>query len=429
MKTARVLFALTVFASSGALAQSAETASGETGAGNAAAVKLASSSPLVRSAYALLLSNARRIRDPKLLRETLDGLANPQTCVRHRAGEADHGEIIAALIAQGLLSPADAAKFPGGAEAGVFPAVLDDDSDCPKLPQPFLSAPGSTFGGHHSYPGGLPVHVAFNDTSDINLASGYRKIYGHTGLSGLAEVAALEPTRDSADTQIDEDIVIGAPLWHDWAKTIVMQWNADGTEFPEFSFGGNGSTDAYGATGDSRTGAHHILGIAETIERGLTPEFVIAQASAHNTPTSGGEYKVVNWLRAAAIIAGVDPVATGYLIKDSKGQLRLPAVRALGELDLNAAGQTNFIVEWPLHNLSDADYSCTGPAVSVVQIVLNKLAPEYGYDASDVSRYNNGYRNVALNHLSAERLLMIYSNSGLRGVRRELNKLRARKLI
>jgi hypothetical protein len=60
--------------------------------------------------------------------------------------------------------------------------------------------------------------------------------------------------------------------------------------------------------------------------RGLSPKFVITQASAHSNPTSGNEDKVVNWLRAAAIIAGIDPVAKGYLRVDGASHLRLPAV-------------------------------------------------------------------------------------------------------
>ncbi|MHC5918274.1 MAG: hypothetical protein ACYTXE_46650, partial [Nostoc sp.] len=75
----------------------------------------------------------------------------------------------------------------------------------------------------------------------------------------------------------------------------------------ELNFGGNGKTDNYGASGDSRTGGHHIISLAETMKRKLSPEFVITQACAHSSPTLGNEYKVVNWLRAAAIIAGIDP--------------------------------------------------------------------------------------------------------------------------
>ena len=50
---------------------------------------------------------------------------------------------------------------------------------------------------------------------------------------------------------------------------MVFQWNADGTEFSELNFGGIGQTDIYGTVGDSRTRAHHILGLAEAMARGM----------------------------------------------------------------------------------------------------------------------------------------------------------------
>ena len=211
----------------------------------------------------------------------------------------------------------------------------------------------------------------------------------------------------------------------------MFQWNSDGTEFAELNFGGNGATDNYGAAGDSRTGAHHIIGVAESMARGLAPKFVITQASAHSNPTSGNEYKVVNWLRAAAIIAGIDPVARGYLRVDGAGNPRLPAVQRLGDVDLNAATptQVNAPVEYQLHNLSDADFTQTGPAVSVAQILLAQLAPAFGFDPTDASRYNNHYRNPVLSHLSAERIYMIFTSGGLNAVRAQLDNLRARGII
>ena len=165
--------------------------------------------------------------------------------------------------------------------------------------------------------------------------------------------------------------------------------------------------------------------------RGLSPKFVITQASAHSNPTSGNEYKVVNWLRAGAIIAGIDPVAKGYLRVDGAGNLRLPAVQHLGEIDLNAASptQVNAPVEYQLHNLSDADFTQTGPSVAVAQILLSTLAAEFGFSPSDTTRYNTQYRNPALSHLSAERLYILYTSGGLAAVRGELAKLRSRGII
>jgi len=403
------------------------------GPGNGEAARIAASSALVQSALQFVDARIGRITDHALAAQIRDLIDNRGVCIRHRAHETEASKqaIVDALSAAGLFSAADAAAFPGGALSGVLPPVLDAGSACPHLPQPFFSAPGSTFGGHHSYPGGLPIHESFNDLSDASFAANYRRVYGNPGRDGLPVLVPDGRDQDFADVDIDQNVILGAPLLHDWAKPIVFQWNADGSEFAEFNFGGNGATDNYGAAGDSRTGAHHIIGIAESMARGLSPKFVITQASAHSNPTSGNEYKVVNWLRAAAIIAGIDPVAKGYLRVDGAGDLRLPAVQHLGEIDLNAASptQVNAPVEYQLHNLSDADFTQTGPSVAVAQILLQTLAPEYGYNPNDTARYNLHYRNPALSHLSAERLYIKYTSGGLAAVRAELNKLRAHGII
>ena len=204
---------------------------------------------------------------------------------------------------------------------------------------------------------------------------------------------------------------------------MVFQWNANGTEFTELNFGGTGVNDNYGAAGDSRTGAHHIITIAEEMTRGLSPEFVITMASAHSAPTSGNEYKVVNWIRAAALIAQIDPVAHGYLYVDTKGNLRLPPLRQLGNnVDLNAAGQTNVLAEYTLHNLSDADFTYSGPAITSVNVLLQSIAPQFGFSPSDPDYYLK-FRNPVFSYLTAERLLIVYSQAGIAGVTAEVKKL------
>lgn len=401
------------------------------GGGNETAITLSKKSPLVQSATKLITEQVEQIKNAKLRSETLDAVSNPATCIRHRVGVNDEVKtaILQTLRQAGLVDPKDDTTFPGGLKAGIFPPVLEDGSQCPKLPQTFFSAPGSSFGSHHSMPGGLAVHEIFNDFSGLDLASNYRRVYGHTGRSGLPSVSTKAVPQSASDLYISSDLMLGAPLWHDWTKTIVFQWNADGTEFAELNFGGNGQTDNYGQVGDSRTGGHHLLALAETMKRGLAPAFVITQASAHAAPTLGNEYKVVNWLRTAAIIAQIDPVAAKYLYRDSQNNLRLPPLRKLGDFDLNAAGQTNLLVEYALHNLSDADFNFTIPAITIEQVILKTLASEFGYDPADVSRYNNGFRNPVLTYLSAERLLILYGNKGLNGVKEELQKLREQAII
>lgn len=210
----------------------------------------------------------------------------------------------------------------------------------------------------------------------------------------------------------------------------MFQWNADGTEFAEFSFGGNGFADNNGAAGDSRTGGHHILSLAETIARGLPPGFVVAQASAHGAPTLGNEYRVVNWIRAAAIIAGADPVARGLLARDKAGKLHLPPRgNAPGQLDLNAAGQVNVSVQDTIHSLSDADFVFSTPAVTEAQVVLQALAPRYGYDPADAARCTTKFRNRALSFLSAERVLILYATQGLDAVQAGLDIVRDMHVI
>ncbi|WP_124847267.1 hypothetical protein [Acidipila sp. EB88] len=405
------------------------------GAGNAQAVLTANNAPLVQSAYHFLQAQIGRLSDDNLRTQTYDAIVNPDTCVLHRANlkPADRQAIVATLLAQGLLNKADDATFPGGLIAGVFPPVLNDNSACPHLPQPFYSAPGSSFGSHHSYPGGLPVHESNNETADINLASEYHSVYGQYDANGLDFVNAdtiAHPTPQNVAAlapYLSPDLIVGAPLWHDWAKSIVFQWNADGTEFQELSIGGAGaSMDDYGQAGDARTGGHHILSIAEAMKRGLSPAFLITQASAHSAPTSGNEFKVVNWIRAAAIIAQQDPLAKGYLIKDGSGNYRLPALEQTGEVDLVAAGQTNILTEYELHNLSDSDFTFSGPSVAAVQLVLAQVAGSFGYNAADTATYNNKFRNVVLANFSAERLYAVYSANGLDGVRIEVQMLRSK---
>ena len=287
---------------SGMLLAAATSRADQTALGpwNGGAEAVAQNSALATSALAYIKEQAASIQDPAIRRETEDAVFNRDTCVRSRAGltPARKQEIVDRLVAEGLVDPEEGGRIPGGLVAGVFPGLRDDGTDCPKLPQPYLSAPGSVFGGHHSQPGGLPVHVAVNLTSAIHLADTYRKVYGTPGSNGLPAVRSAGAGATDTDGLVDQDIAIGTPIWHDWAKTMVFQWNADGSEYAEMNFGGNGKTDAWGAPGaSSKTGGHHLIGVAEGMARGMPPAFLIAHASAHGAPNAGNEHSVVNWLR------------------------------------------------------------------------------------------------------------------------------------
>lgn len=421
--SSRILFSLPLALMFGAPAMAADQTG--TGSWNAAAAEIAEHSGLAKSAMAYIKAEAAKIHDPKIRQLTEDAVFNPDTCIKFRAGLTAERkqQIVDKLLAEKLIDPAEAGRIPGGLLAGVFPGVRDEGTDCPKPPMPYIAAPGSVFGGHHSEPGGLPIHVAVNLTSSLHLADTYRAVYGTLDARGLPTVG--EGTSDK-DFLIDQDIVIGAPIWHDWAKTIVFQWNADGSEYTEMNFGGAGKNDAWGGPGNTATGGHHLMGVAESIARGMPPTFVIAQASAHGAPNAGNEFSVVNWIRAASIMAGVDPIERGLLVKDAADRLRLAPVRKLGSVNIQASlpNQSNLLYEYVLHNLSDADYTFTGPAVVQSELFLRTLAPKFGYDPADATRYNTQFRNPALSNLGAERVQILYAGGGIERVEQELGKLK-----
>jgi hypothetical protein len=199
------------------------------GAGNARAEQIGSESPLVQSAKRLLIDNAKQIEDRRLRDTTLDAFTNPHTCVFHRIHVTDavKDQIIAQLEQAGLVNPADAASITGGLKAGVFPPIRDENSACPHLPLSFDATPGSNFGGHHSYPGGLAVHESFNDQSSINFAATYRGEYAQLG-SGRLPVAEGTSSRPE-DGFINEDLILAAPIWHDWAKMMAGRHGITGS--------------------------------------------------------------------------------------------------------------------------------------------------------------------------------------------------------
>src|SRR5580658_4829558 len=103
------------------------------GEGNGTAIAIASKSPMVKSAVALLQIQARMIRDPHAREATLDAIANPDTCIAHRAvlDAAAKAAIVHQLLDAGLLDESEGHDFPGGLVAGVFPPVRDDGTNCP----------------------------------------------------------------------------------------------------------------------------------------------------------------------------------------------------------------------------------------------------------------------------------------------------------
>jgi hypothetical protein len=287
--------------------------------GNAHAARLASESPMVRATYASVEQLAASLTDPDLKAYIIAFLhyPAPDYAANHASPES-RVAVRDALARAGFVKPDD----PVG---GIFPPGTEPNSATSV--QPFWSTPGSLDGSHHAYPGGLAVHEYFNATMAEQFAATYDAHY-----------FANQKT-------VDRDTVVGAALYHDIMKAVVFQWREDGSILDELSIAG--------------TGAHHILSGAEAIVHGHSPRFVTTLLSAHAAPSLGDEAKVVDWCRAASIVAGVDPVGYG-LVKQTGGAYALAA----DPVPLEAF----------ISHLSDHDYVAT---IYAMHVVSDRLKTRY----------------------------------------------------
>lgn len=298
-------------------------------------------SALVTENWQRLQDDVASLHDGALQRKVQGVLDNPAPTFLRQYGTGDAARVYAELQGKGLVDPAktDAAH------------LLPPIQDASKSPQPFLTAPGSGYGSHHPYPGGLVTHTAANVEILKGIYGAYQTVFGY---------------------DCDYDVAVAAELLHDLAKPYIFQWQEDGSSLKEYTIAG--------------TGAHHIFSVAESIYRGLPKEVVVAQACAHNHPGSDSDAKQVeDWLAAASILAGKDPVALGLLTQN--GKLAEPV------------GQEGFLV-----HLGDHDWVLSGfAAKKCVEHLKSYATQKLGIAASDTKRIN-AVRNYAGSQLSYMRL-------------------------
>jgi hypothetical protein len=332
-------------------------------AGNQQAMSLARKSTTIMAANDAAMAIADGLTDPTLRRATLEVMRNPAPTYQLKSPtRADKEAVRQELLAAGLITDQVTLE-------GIFPPV----GDAHEAPQAFWSAPGSTYAGHHSYPGGLVVHEWTNASLAVQFVDSYDQRYGLVSESGA----------------IDPSIATAAPLWHDINKVTVFQWNDDGSELVEQAI--------------ADTGGHHPLSGAEAIVRGLPPDFVVALLGAHDPPQSGVSLiRLINYVRAAAIIARVDPVKAGLL---------QPWDNAMAPAGLGLA-QTPPRIEGHINHLSDHDFVFSGDSATLAIQTLRNLAPQYGVDpASQPARFNL-FRNTVLSQLTDMRLYGVIQTGG-----------------
>jgi hypothetical protein len=130
----------------------------------------------------------------------------------------------------------------------------------------FSAAPGGPCEtGHHGYPGGLGVHTLANLQHGRALAAVYQHVYG---------------------TQLSNDLLAIAAIWHDSLKAATLPWKEDGSCGPEAIIAG--------------TAAHHVLGLATAFSRHLPKDLIFIIGAAHGEPNL---QEVCKWVKAASVIA------------------------------------------------------------------------------------------------------------------------------
>ncbi len=312
-----------------------------------AAEASAKAAPLVKSSYDDILKIVETIKDGSLKKQVLSMIQNPfPTFMENYTNQSAIDRLYGKLLDQKLVDPSKIS-----AET-LLPPV-------PKRLQPFMTAPGSGYMSHHSYPGGLSTHVDSNLHITVGLCETYKDVFHY---------------------DVDYDIAVAGQALHDIEKPFVFQWQEDGSSRKEYTLAGQG--------------AHHVLSIAESMYRGLPAEEIVAQACAHAAPTSKGEEEqVVSWIRAAGLITGKDPIRMGLLTSDGEG---LPAPHK----------QEGYLV-----HLGDHDWVLSVPAAQKSIAILKAVAQkEYGFTEAEANGAKfNAFRNyigsqvsfLYLNHLSS----------------------------
>ena len=315
-------------------------------------IAMSENSPFIKPAYDTLLKTAGEIQNAALRSATLEILQNPApTLMELYPNDGAKEAVKQKLVAAGYLKSTNA-----------YDDFLPPCTSTKKAVIPFYSAPGSGYYSHHSYPGGLATHVGVNVKASLGFYNAYKDTFSYP---------------------MSRDIVIAAQSLHDLHKPWVFQWQESGESRTEYSIAG--------------TGSHHILSLAELLHRNLPAELVVAQACAHNHPGSDADERdVTNWLKAAAMLAQVDPLKYGLLADDGN---TLPLPRR---------------VEGFITHLGDHDWVLSVPAAKWMIGKLGDIAKaEYSMSDADLkTKKFYALRNYVFSQATLEQLYIIWTTDG-----------------
>lgn len=276
---------------------------------------------------------------------------------------------------------------------GFFNADDDPDYVWPRGhmgPQTYLTAPSSHNDFYNAHPGGLAVTVAYN----IRMADAYTQNY-----------------RQMFGLPINRDLPVASLLVHEYPKVWLYQWQNDGSWLEE-------PRTVY----DDTWHAHCIYVTAELMYRRYDSRIVMAMAAAHQMSmldaSMDGRDVVANWIgldrvahfiKAAAVMAQVDPVDYG-LLERKNGELVMAPQPA---------------EQWVTH-MADMNWPYTmGGAHLYTEPALKQVAEnDLGIKGDDLTgRPFNQLKNYVWSQIGQITLYEILIREGEDAARKTINRL------
>lgn len=245
--------------------------------------QMARASRLVTSAYNELLAVAASLEDRDYRRLMTECIAQPRVeFLEMYPADADRRRLFKEMVRLGFFNREDSPDE-------VWPPGHMN-------PQTYLTAASSHNDFYNAHPGGLAVTVAYNIRMAEAYTANYRQMYG---------------------LPINRDLPSAALCVHEYPKVWLYQWLDDGSWLEE-------PRTVY----DDTWHAHCIYVTAELMYRRFDSRIVMAMAAAHQLSLldarMDGKRVVCNWMglervahfiKAAAVMAQVDPVDYGLLEK------------------------------------------------------------------------------------------------------------------
>jgi hypothetical protein len=339
--------------------------------------EMASASRLVTAAYNELLQVAASLEDSSYRRLMTECIAAPKvTFLEKYPRETDRQKLFAEMVKLGFFNSKDSPEH-------VWPAGH-------MQPQSYLTAPSSHNDFYNAHPGGLAVTVAYNIRMAEAYTNNYRQMFG---------------------VPINRDLPSAALCVHEYPKVWLYQWKSDGSWLEE-------PRTVY----DDTWHAHCIYVTAELMHRRQDARIVMAMAAAHQLSALEaamdgrrvvckwhGLDRVAHFIKAAAIMAQVDPVDYGLLERMGSEMVLAPQPAE----------------QWVTH-LADMNWPYTmGAAHLFTYPLLQELAlSEYGLTDQDLAgRPFNQLKNYVWSQLGQIALYEILIREGSDAARRTVKRL------